>query len=167
MSGCARSARSTVSLIRGGFVWKRNAARHHDAIFSCRQLAQMSLPKSLIGPAHKGVCEPISPCPTDSGSFPLPCPLKNSNVFFTQLCAGLCVQACVVFPLTRAQSQQQHTGTHTCARTHTHTFFRPSGLGPICSCCCCCCCCFVVDWLHPLKRHRYAAPYVRTLFLSL
>lgn len=56
----------------------------------------------------------ISPRPSISGSLPLPCPLKTSNVFFAQLCAGLCVQACVAFPLSCIQSQQQpHTHAHT------------------------------------------------------
>lgn len=56
--------------------------------------------------------QPIAPCPSISVSLPLPCPLKTSNVFFAQLCAGLCVQACVAFPLSCIQSQQQpHTRT--------------------------------------------------------
>lgn len=92
------------------FFQRGNTAQRHDVIFSCRQLAQESLAKSLFSPAHKGVFEPSPPRPSVSGSLPLPCPLKTSNVFFTQLCAGLCVQACVAFPLTRIQSQQ-----------HTHT----------------------------------------------
>ncbi len=99
------------------FFQRGNTAQRHDVIFSCRQLAQESLAKSPFSPAHKGVCEPTPPCPSVSGSLPLPCPLKTSNVFFTQLCAGLCVQACVAFPLTRIQSQK-HTHMH----THTHTF---------------------------------------------
>ena len=101
-----------------------NTAQRHDVIFSCRQLAQESLAKSLFSPAHKGVFEPSPPRPSVSGSLPLPCPLKTSNVFFTQLCAGLCVQACVAFPLTRIQSQQHtHTHTHTHTRTHTPSFY--------------------------------------------
>ncbi len=103
------------------FFQRGNTAQRHDVIFSCRQLAQESLAKSPFSPAHKGVCEPTPPCPSVSGSLPLPCPLKTSNVFFTQLCAGLCVQACVAFPLTRIQSQK-HTHMHTHTHTHTHTF---------------------------------------------
>ena len=137
-----------------------DTAQRHDVIFSCRQLAQESLAKSLFSPAHKGVFEPSPPRPSVSGSLPLPCPLKTSNVFFTQLCAGLCVQACVAFPLTRIQSQQ-HTHTHT--HTHEHTPL-PSTLRPVLTlqllllllllCC----------WLHLLTGHRYAAAsHVRTL----
>ena len=141
------------------FFQRGNTAQRHDVIFSCRQLAQESLAKSLFSPAHKGVFEPSPPRPSVSGSLPLPCPLKTSNVFFTQLCAGLCVQACVAFPLTRIQSQQ-HTHTH----THEHTPL-PSTLRPgltlqllllllLLLCC----------WLHLLTGHRYAAPsHVRTL----
>lgn len=99
-------ARFTILLIRAeGFLLFFEEGEH---IFSCRQLAQGSSAKSLFSPTHKGVCEHVSPRPSVSGSLPLPCPLKTSNVFFTQLCAGLCVQACVAFPLTRIQSQQ-HT----------------------------------------------------------
>ena len=118
---CTTLARLTVLLTMGAFVCKGIT----DVIFSCRQLAKMSLAKSLFMPAYKGACEPIPPCPSVFGSLPLPYALKSSNVFFTQLCATLCVQACVAFPLSCVQSQQQHT----------HTFLRPSGLGLIRSCC--------------------------------
>lgn len=105
----------SVLLIRGFFSF----FKEHQHIFSCRQLVQESLTKSLFCTQMcmcMCVCacarQPIAPCLSISVSLPLPCPLKTSNVFFAQLCAGLCVQACVTFPLSCIQSQQQpHTRT--------------------------------------------------------
>lgn len=80
--------------------------------FSCRQSWLMRAQHKRLCPAHKGVPEPrFLHRPSVSGSLPLLCPLKTSSVFF-KLCAGLCVQACVAFPLTRIQSQHN---------THTYT----------------------------------------------
>lgn len=56
------------------------------------------------------------------GSLPLACPIKTSNVFFTQLCAGaVCAGMRGISPL----QSQQHTHTH----AHTLTS-QSSTLGP-------------------------------------
>lgn len=120
--------------VSGGACWATEATPYSILrTFLMRRKARVNL---CSVPCTKGVREPrSSPSPSVSRSPPLPCSLNATNVFFTQLCAGLCVQACVAFPPSIASSHNTHT------KTHTH--LPASGLGQHCSCCCCCCCYFV------------------------
>lgn len=96
------------------FCFERGATtQHRDVIFSCRQLAQMRLAKSLFRPPYKGVCEPVPPSPRVSGSLPLPCPLKKSKcVFHTTMCWSVCSGMRGISP---------HSCSVTTTRTHGHT----------------------------------------------
>lgn len=101
--------------VSGGACWATEATPYSILrTFLMRRKARVNL---CSVPCTKGVREPrSSPSPSVSRSPPLPCSLNATNVFFTQLCAGLCVQACVAFPPSIASSHNTHT------KTHTHTF---------------------------------------------